>query len=76
MLLISIVLAIIPLVGIAWIVISGTITTVDGLFESLILLTISGIFLLNVYWELPVLNLRSFLSKGKATPKTPTTDKG
>jgi len=72
MLLISIVLAIIPLVGIAWIVISGTITTVDGLFESLILLTISGIFLLNVYWELPVLNLR----KGKATPKTPTTDKG
>ncbi len=39
MLLISIVLGLIPLAGIAWIVISGTMTTVDGLFEILIMLS-------------------------------------
>jgi hypothetical protein len=75
MLLISIVLGIIPLVGIAWIVISGTITTVDGLFESLILLMIAGVFLLNVFWELPGPGFLSFLSKGKAGPKNPSSDK-
>ena len=52
MLLISILLGLIPLAGIAWIIITGTITTVDGLFESLIMLSISGIFFLNVFWEL------------------------
>jgi hypothetical protein len=36
-------LALLPLLGIAWIVISGMLFTVDGLFMSLILLTISGI---------------------------------
>ncbi|HEX9272377.1 MAG TPA: hypothetical protein VGA01_09205 [Candidatus Binatia bacterium] len=35
--------ALIPLLGIAWVVINGLIFTVDGLFMSLILLTISGI---------------------------------
>jgi hypothetical protein len=52
MLLISIVLGLIPLAGIAWIVVSGTITTVDGMFESLIMLSLSGVFSLNVFWEL------------------------
>ena len=52
MLLISIVLGLIPLAGIGWIVVSGTITTVDGLFESLIMLSLSGVFFLNVFWEL------------------------
>lgn len=52
MLLISIVLGLIPLAGIAWIFVSGTITTVDGLFESLIMLSLSGVFFLNVFWEL------------------------
>ncbi|HYL87050.1 MAG TPA: hypothetical protein VE263_22700 [Candidatus Angelobacter sp.] len=52
MLLISIVLGLIPLAGIAWIVVSGTVTTVDGLFESLIMLSISGVFFLNAFWEL------------------------
>jgi len=52
MLLVSIVLGLIPLAGIAWIVVSGTITTVDGLFESLIMLSLSGVFFLNVFWEL------------------------
>ena len=52
MLLISILLGLIPLGGIAWIIVSGTITTVDGLFESLIMLSISGVFFLNAFWEL------------------------
>jgi hypothetical protein len=37
------VLAFLPLLGIVWILISGMLFTVDGLFMSLILLTISGI---------------------------------
>jgi hypothetical protein len=52
MLLLSILLGVIPLAGIGWIVVSGTITTVDGLFESIIMLSISGVFFLNVFWEL------------------------
>lgn len=62
MLLISIVLGLIPLGGIAWIVISGTIITVDGLFESLIMLSLSGVFFLNAFWEL----------RGKNKPAGPT----
>jgi uncharacterized membrane protein len=52
MLLLSIVLGIVPLAGIAWILLAGSITTVDGMFMSLILLTLSGIFFLNAFWEL------------------------
>jgi uncharacterized membrane protein len=52
MLLISIVLGLLPLAGIVWIAIAGSFTTVDGLFMSLILLILSGIFLLNVFLEL------------------------
>jgi len=65
MLLISILLGLIPLAGIAWIVVSGTLTTVDGLFESLIMLSISGVFFLNVFWELQD---RGLFGKGKAEP--------
>lgn len=65
MLLISILLGLIPLAGICWIVLSGTLTTVDGLFESLIMLSISGVFFLNVFWEL---RDQGFLGKGKAAP--------
>jgi cbb3-type cytochrome oxidase subunit 3 len=56
-LVLSLVLGLVPLAGVAWIFASGMITlvppsaTVDGLFMSLILLTLSGCFLLNVYWE-------------------------
>jgi len=42
-LIVSFLLALIPLLGIAWIVINGLIFTVDGLFMGLILITISGI---------------------------------
>jgi hypothetical protein len=58
MLLLSLALGILPLLGVVWIFISGMITlsppsaTVDGLFMSLILLTLSATFLLNAYWEM------------------------
>ena len=65
MLLISILLGLIPLAGIGWIIFTGTITTVDGLFESLIMLSISGIFFLNVFWEL---RDHGLLGKSKAEP--------
>jgi len=52
MLLLSIVLGIVPLLGIVWTVMNGTVTTVDGLFLSLILLSLSGILFLNAYLEL------------------------
>jgi hypothetical protein len=65
MLLVSILLGLIPLAGIGWIIVTGTITTVDGLFESLIMLSISGVFFLNVFWEL---RDRGILGKSKAEP--------
>jgi hypothetical protein len=52
LLLISIVLGMIPLAGIVWIFVAGSITTVDGMFMCLILLTLSGVFFLNVAMEL------------------------
>ncbi len=51
-LLISLVLALIPLLGIVYILFFGSPFTVDGLFMSLILLSISGIVGLNVLIEL------------------------
>ncbi|MGC2195196.1 MAG: hypothetical protein WA628_11025 [Terriglobales bacterium] len=51
MLLLSVVLGILPLLGIVWTIMNGTITTVDGLFMTLILLTLSGFFFLNAFWE-------------------------
>ena len=73
MLLISILLGLIPLAGIGWIVVSGTITTVDGLFESLIMLSISGVFFLNVFWEL---RDRGLFVKSKSEPskQAPSSD--
>jgi hypothetical protein len=52
MLVISVLLALAPLLGIVWIVMYGSIATVDGLFMSLILLAMSGIVGLNVLLEL------------------------
>ena len=69
MLLISILLGLIPLAGIAWIIVSGTITTVDGLFESLIMLSLSGIFMLNAFWEL---RDRGLLGEKKSDSKKPS----
>jgi hypothetical protein len=52
MLVLSVVLGIVPLLGVAWIVLRGNIGTVDGLFMSLILLPLSGILFLNAYLDL------------------------
>ena len=52
MLFISVLLVLVPLLGIVWIVFYGSITTVDGLFMSLILAAMSGIVALNVLIEL------------------------
>jgi hypothetical protein len=52
MLVLSVILGIVPLIGVAWIVLKASIMTVDGLFMSLILLTLSGILFLNVFLEL------------------------
>lgn len=68
MLLISILLGLIPLAGIGLIIVSGTLTTVDGLFESIIMLSISGVFFLNVFWEL---RDRGLFRKSKTEPAKP-----
>jgi uncharacterized membrane protein len=76
MLLLSLVLSIIPLIGIVWIIVSGTMVNVDGLFMSLILLTLSGIFFLNAIWELRDRGLLRFLRKEKgAAGKEPRAPK-
>jgi hypothetical protein len=79
MLVLSLVLGIVPLLGVAWIFASGMISlwppsaTVDGLFMSLILLSLSACFLLNAYWEM---RDRGLLHLGKKQPvaaaKTPS----
>ena len=60
MLLLSLLLGLLSLAGIAWIIIVGSLFSVDGLFMSLILLTLAGIFFLNV-----LLELRDHRSAGK-----------
>jgi hypothetical protein len=52
MLVLSVILGIVPLVGVVWIVLKASVTTVDGLFMTLILLTLSGILFLNAYLDL------------------------
>lgn len=67
MLMLSVVLGIIPLMGVAWIVLKASVTTVDGLFMSLILLTLSGILFLNAFLE-----VRGKLKKSTAPPAQKT----
>lgn len=64
-------LALLPLAGIAWILLAGSITSVDGLFMSLILLTLSGVFFFNLFLEF---RERGLLGKGKlkTAAKPPT----
>ena len=52
MLVLSLILALLPLLAIVWMVFYGAVTTVDGLFMGLILAAISGIFALNAFLEL------------------------
>lgn len=70
--LISILLGIVPLAGIAWILLAGAVTTVDGLFMSLILLALSGVFLLNGFLDLRDRGLLAVGQKKKVeVPKQP-----
>jgi hypothetical protein len=52
MLLLSVILGLAPLAGIGWIALHASLTTVDGLFTTLILLALSGILFLNAGLEL------------------------
>jgi uncharacterized membrane protein len=63
--LISVAFCLVPVAGIFWIFIAGSITTVDGLFMSLILLSLLGVFFLNAVWELQDRGVLSFLHKEK-----------
>jgi hypothetical protein len=51
MLLLSLLLGLISLAGVVWIIIVGSLLSVDGLFMSLILLTLAGVFFLNAFLE-------------------------
>ena len=70
-LVLSLVLGLVPLVGVVWIFVSGMIVvypfsaTVDGLFMTLILLTLSACLLLNAFWEM---RDRGMLGKKTAPP--------
>lgn len=74
---ISLVLGLLPLVGVVWIFVSGMITlfppsaTVDGLFMTLILLALSLCFLLNAYWEMGDRGMLAFLHKKDAVAAKP-----
>jgi hypothetical protein len=76
-LVLSLVLGIVPLIGMVWILMNGMITlwppgaTVDGLFMSLILLTLSACFLLNAYWEARDKGMLGVLHKKPAPAKPP-----
>ncbi len=74
----SLILGVLPLAGVGWIFASGMITlwpfsaTVDGLFMTLILLTLSGCFLLNAYWEA---RDQGMIGKKAAAPAKPAAPK-
>ena len=63
-------LALVPLLGVVWVLMQGTITTVDGLFMSLIFLTISGIFAASALFE-----VRNLL-RGGGKPTRPSAAPG
>jgi len=73
-LVLSVVLGLLPLAGIGWIFASGMITpwppsfTVDGLFMTLILLTLSLCFFLNAFWEARDHGYLKFMQKKAAAP--------
>ncbi len=70
-LVLSAALGMVPLLGVVWIVLHGSIATVDGLFMSLILLTLSGVLFLNAYLDfrgrLKAKTAASPLATGKIT---------
>jgi hypothetical protein len=74
LLIVSVILTLLPLLGIAWFLVSGNLTTVDGLFMSLILLTISGVFAMNAFWEFQRQRRRAvFIKQARAAGLFPLT---
>lgn len=73
-LVLSLILGLVPLAGVAWIFVSGMIilsppsATIDGLFMTLILLTLSACFFLNAFWEM---RDRGMLGKKQTAPAKP-----
>ncbi len=74
-LMLSLLLGAVCVAGVAWIFVSGMIAfspfsiTIDGLFMTLILLTLAACFLLNAYWEM---RDRGLIGKKNTAPvKTP-----
>ena len=72
MLALSLVLGILPLLGVALTLMNGMITTVDGLFMILILLTLSGVFMLNALWEMRDCGMIGKKKVAAAGAKAPT----
>ena len=66
MLILALLLCLLPLVGVALILTQGWVTTVDGLFMSLILLAMSGVFALNTLLHLRSMRSPAAKSKGSA----------
>lgn len=61
---VSLVLGLLPLAGIGFIVYSGWIQTVDGLFMTLILLALSGVFFFDVFLDMRKRGMVPFMKPG------------
>ena len=68
---VAVLLGLIPLVGVAWVLRTRELLTVDGLFFCLILLTIAGVFFLSAAWDAYELGWLRFLKRQK-----PAAEKG
>ena len=77
LLVISVLLAIVPLLCIVWVLATRSIFSVDGLFLSLILAAISGIFALNAFWEFQRVRRRRRLGLSRSAARLiPATAEG
>ncbi|MGH9671505.1 MAG: hypothetical protein ACRD3A_15480 [Terriglobales bacterium] len=65
---ISVLLGMVPLAGVAWVLRTRELLTVDGLFLCLILLTMAGIFFLSAAWDASELGWLDFLKRKKTAP--------
>ena len=61
-------LGVLPLAGVAWVLRTRELLTVDGLFLCLILLTMAGIFFLSAAWDAWELGWFDFLKRRKTAP--------
>jgi hypothetical protein len=60
---IAVLMGMIPLAGVAWVLRTRELLTVDGLFMCLILLTLAGIFFLSATWDAYDLGWLDFLKR-------------